>query len=445
MYLRSTPRRNKDGSTVRYLQLAHNVWDPVAKRSKVQVIYNFGREDAANREALARLVASVSRFLDPDAALAAQAEGMEFLASRPLGGIWVLEGLWKRLAIGNTMRRLLKGRRRDAAVERVLFALVANRALAPSSKLAASRWMNNDVLIDGLGEVTDDACYRAMDFLLEITDELEKEVFGQLATLLNLEVDLLFFDTTSTYFETEDADTPVPRDGHGRVLPDGQELPEDGKERGFRSFGKSKDSRDDLPQVVIGMAVTRTGIPVRVWSWPGATGDSALIRQVKDDMRDWTLSKIVWVADRGFVWVPNTVSPYATWAYSWRRPPSLSRRMALISASTGSGSARSGLAWFRARCRRWVLKWASYSARTLRRCRALMMRIRSRSSRRTLPTHRSMIAFIRGACGAVSTTRIPSALNTSSNSPVNLLSRSRIRKRKPPARSPRSSIRLRAC
>src|SRR6185312_10098261 len=71
MYLRSTPRRNKDGSEVRYLQLAHNVWDPQKRRSTVQVVYNFGREDAANREALQRLAASVTRFLDPDAALAA--------------------------------------------------------------------------------------------------------------------------------------------------------------------------------------------------------------------------------------------------------------------------------------------------------------------------------------------------------------------------------------
>ncbi len=69
---------------------------------------------------------------------------------------------------------------------------------------------------------------------------------------------------------------------------------------GFRTYGKSKDSRDDLPQIVIGMAVTREGIPVRVWCWPGNTADSKLIRQVRDDMRDWTLSKIVWVADRGF-------------------------------------------------------------------------------------------------------------------------------------------------
>jgi hypothetical protein len=63
MYLRSTPRRNKDGTVVRYLQLAHNVWDLVAKRSKVQVIYNFAREDTSNREALQRLVASVTRSL----------------------------------------------------------------------------------------------------------------------------------------------------------------------------------------------------------------------------------------------------------------------------------------------------------------------------------------------------------------------------------------------
>ena len=110
MYLRSTPRRNKDGSEVRYLQLAHNVWDPQKRRSAVQVVYNFGREDPASREALQRLVASVTRFLDPHAALAAAAEGLEFTESRPLGGTWVLDALWSRLGIGKEMRRLLKGR-----------------------------------------------------------------------------------------------------------------------------------------------------------------------------------------------------------------------------------------------------------------------------------------------------------------------------------------------
>jgi hypothetical protein len=304
MYLRSTPRRNKDGSEVRYLQLAHNVWDPQLRRSKVQVVYNFGREDHANREALQRLVASVTRFLDPDAALAAAADGLEFTESRPLGGAWALDGLWTRLGIGQEMRRLLKGRRLDDSAERVLFALAANRALAPSSKLAAARWVNEDVMIVGLPVTSDDACYRAMDWLLEIRDDLERKVFDNLADLLSLEVDLLFFDTTSTYFETGQADEPVARDERGEPVTSG-DAGEGAREAGFRTWGKSKDHRDDLPQVVIGMAVTRDGIPVRVWCWPGNTSDSALIRQVKDDMRDWCLSRVVWVADRGFTSAEN--------------------------------------------------------------------------------------------------------------------------------------------
>jgi hypothetical protein len=305
MYLRTTPRRNTDGSVVRYLQLAHNTWDPAAKRSRVQVLYNFGREDANNRAALQRLVASVTRFLDPDQALAATAgEGLAFVESRPLGGTWALEGLWHRLDIDQTMRRLLQGRRLDPSAERVLFALVANRALALSSKLAAAGWVNDDVAVPGLEHTSDDACYRAMDWLLEIHHELEREVFGQVANLLNLEVDLLFFDTTSTYFELDEPDTPIARDQRGHRLPQ----PSDGDgatTAGFRSYGHSKDHRDDLPQIVVGMAVTRTGIPVRVWCWPGNTPDQALIRQVKDDLRDWTLTRVIWVADRGFASAEN--------------------------------------------------------------------------------------------------------------------------------------------
>ena len=300
MYLRSTPRRNKDGSEVRYLQLAHNVWDPAAKRSRVQVVYNFGREDPATREALQRLAASVTRYLEPGKKAAIAADGLEFAESRPLGGTHVLDALWERLSIGPAMRDLLTGRRLDPSAERVLFALTANRALAPSSKLAAARWASEDVLITGLPATTDDACYRAMDWLLEISGALEKEVFERASDLLGLDVDLLFFDTTSTYFQTDRADEPVARDGNGVPAADGG-----GREAGFRTWGKSKDHRDDLPQVVIGMAVTRDGIPVRAWCWPGNTADSALIRQVKDDMRHWSLSRVIWVADRGFTSAEN--------------------------------------------------------------------------------------------------------------------------------------------
>ena len=88
-----------------------------------------------------------------------------------------------------------RGRPRPVEVtERVLFGLVANRALAPSSKLAAADWINHDVHIDGLPQTSDDACYRAMDWLHDVREQLEIGVFHQVANLLNLEVDLLFFD-----------------------------------------------------------------------------------------------------------------------------------------------------------------------------------------------------------------------------------------------------------
>jgi hypothetical protein len=220
--------------------------------------------------------------------------------ARAMGGAYALDGLWRMLGIDTAIRDAVAGTRADPArVERILFALAANRALKPSSKLAATDWIAGDVHIEGLSEVVDEACYRAMDALLGVEDQVARQVYHQVADLLNLEVDLLFFDTTSTYFETADADAPVARDEHGRPRP-GAEPADAVRDSGFRTHGKSKDHRDDLPQVVIGMAVTRTGIPVRVWSWPGNYSDSALIRQVKHDMRDWSLARVVWVADRGF-------------------------------------------------------------------------------------------------------------------------------------------------
>src|SRR5712691_11597997 len=315
MYLRTIQRRNKDGTTVRYLQLAHNEWDPAAKQAKAKVIHSFGREDELDREALARLVRSITRYLDPDQGSEATASPeLAFLRSRPLGGAWVLNELWHTLGIDAAIRELLAERRLDPRAERLIFAMVANRALDPMSKLSALEWAAADVAIPGLGEVGGDpqVFYRAMDFLLQIDEDLALAVYWATADLLNLEVDLLFFDTTSTYFEIEEADPPPAGDKGGAA--EGSEeqagaaqaagkpaLPSKKKKpAGFRSYGNSKDHRGDLPQVVVGMAVTRTGIPIRVWCWPGNTNDSALIRQVKDDLRSWKLGRVVWVGDRGF-------------------------------------------------------------------------------------------------------------------------------------------------
>jgi hypothetical protein len=299
VYVKASSRKTKDGQVIRYLQLAHNEWDSQAGISRTKILHSFGREDELDREGIKRLAGALSRLLDPAAALAVSMPGeLELTSSRPIGGTYVLDQLWQQLGLDAVICRQLAGRKIDLRVERVLFALVANRALAASSKLAATAWIAGDVHIEGLEEISDDACYRAMDYLLTIEPQLAEEAYRQVTDLLNLEVDLLFFDTTSTYFETGEADEPVPRDKDGRRV--AQDSDEAVKEAGFRTHGKSKDSRDDLPQVVVGMAVTRDGIPVRVWSWPGNTGDTDLIRQVRDDIRAWTLSRVVWVADRGF-------------------------------------------------------------------------------------------------------------------------------------------------
>ncbi len=107
-------------------------------------------------------------------------------------------------------------------------------------------------------------------------------------------------DTTSTYFELDVPDEIA--DLQARVDDDGVSRP---LEQGKRAFGHSKDFRTDLPQVVIAMAVTRDGVPVRCWTFPGNTADTLIIRTVKNDLAGWNLSRMVWVADRGFASAAN--------------------------------------------------------------------------------------------------------------------------------------------
>ena len=180
VFVRTSTRRNADGTRVSYLQLAHNEWDPAAKTTRTKVLYSFGRADQLDRAAIERLIGALTRLLgtEPPPAVgpgpgpSVGVPGLAFVESRPLGGAWLLDRLWHRLGIDTLLRRLAGRTRRDPVVERVLFALVANRALAPSSKLAATSWIAHDVHLPGLTgsdyRVSDDACYRAMDWLISV-------------------------------------------------------------------------------------------------------------------------------------------------------------------------------------------------------------------------------------------------------------------------------------
>ena len=179
-----------------------------------KVIHSFGRADQVDRAALARLVTSISRFLTPaEAVAAAHGVEVEVVDSRRIGGSWTLDRIWERLGIGAAIRRVAASRRLDGdAVERVVFALVAQRALEPGSKLAATGWVAERVAIEHLPGCTDDQAYRAMDFLLEALGEVAGEIFASVAHLLNLDLDIIFVDTTSTYWEVDAADALVDLD-----------------------------------------------------------------------------------------------------------------------------------------------------------------------------------------------------------------------------------------
>ncbi len=287
VYIRTTKSRG-----IEYLQLAHNERDS-SGRVQAKILHNFGRKDSLDTEALLRLIGSMTRFLDPeDAAQVRQGLDLEapfeFLGAKSLGGTQLLDGLWQRLGIAGVLKKLAGKREFGGSVERLLFALVANRALASGSKLAAESWMTDVAYVDGLPEVEVQQLYRAMDFLLETRDEIQREVFWSVKNLFNLEVDLIFVDTTSTYFEIEGEDE--------------DELVEAGDDEngGLRKRGYSKDSRSDLAQAVLGFAVTRDGIPVRCWVWPGNTVDVSVVDEVKRDLNDWKLGRVIMVMDTGF-------------------------------------------------------------------------------------------------------------------------------------------------
>jgi hypothetical protein len=278
----------------------------VTRVSTVRVIHNFGRAELVDRAALARLVSSISRFLDPAEAVAAShggvEAGVEVLDCRRLGAAWVLGRIWARVGIDAAIRRVAARRKLDAElVERIIFALVAQRACEPASKLEATKWVAQRVFIEGVDEFGDDAAYRSMDFLLDALGEIAGEVFSSVAHLLNLDLDLVLVDTTSTYWQVEGADELAELAGDGEAA-DGADNP---SESGARRRGHSKDHRPELPQVVIAMAVTRDGIPVRCWTFPGDTADTGIIRTVKDDLDGWGLRRLVWVADRGFACAAN--------------------------------------------------------------------------------------------------------------------------------------------
>jgi transposase len=301
MYLRVTERRNRNGSAVAYYALAENDWNAEARRSETRVIHSFGRADQLDRAALQRLVASINRVIDADAADTLPTRGktavaeIEIDAVFELGVVLAARGLWEDLGIGEAIRTRMSRAGLTAPHETGLFAMAAQRLDDPASKLAcATRWLPDIAWLPEANGIAVDQLYRALDFLAVWSDEIERDVFLKAADLLRLDVDLIFYDTTTAYFEIDEPDEFAEQFAGKLYAP-------------LRQRGHNKEGRDNQPQVIIALAVTRDGMPVRSWVLPGNTADVATVARIKQDLHAWRLGRCLFVGDAGMYSAKNLV------------------------------------------------------------------------------------------------------------------------------------------
>ena len=300
MYLRATQRHNRDGSTVTYYARAEAVWNAAAKRREARVIHSFGRADQVDHAALQRLVRSINRILGEDesrdpAKDATSGGGADIAidAVFALGIPLVARHLWNQLGIGPAIRTCIAKAGLTAPHETALLAMASNRLDDPGSKRGcAERWLADTAWMPEAADLTVDHLYRALDFLSVWTDEIEQAVFLQTADLFRLDVDLIFYDTTTAYFEIDEADE-VEQAWGGRLFAP------------LRRRGHSKEGRDNQPQVIIAMAVTRDGMPVRSWVLPGDTADVSTVARIKAELHAWRLGRCLFVGDAGMYSADN--------------------------------------------------------------------------------------------------------------------------------------------
>jgi transposase len=282
--------RVKRAGFYQYLQIVHSVRQ--GDKVRQQVFGTLGRLDELKASGrLEALIRSGLRHCEKLALIDAHAAGeTQAVTVQRIGPDLVFGRLWKECGIQEVIQSLLQTRRYDFDVERAIYLTVLHRLFASGSDRAAERW-REDYLIAGTERLELHHLYRAMAFLGQeieakgqktlgsprcLKDLIEEELFERRRDLFT-EVDLVFFDTTSLYFEG----------------------------RGGESIGKrghTKDHRPDLYQMVVGMALDVEGRPICCEMWPGNTADVKTLTPIVKRMRErFRLREITVVADRGMV------------------------------------------------------------------------------------------------------------------------------------------------
>jgi hypothetical protein len=283
--------RVKRTGSYAYLQIVESFREKGQVRQRV--LSTVGRLDTLQASGqLDTLMCSGLRFCEKLAVIDAHAAGQtEPVQVQRVGPDLVFSRLWEALKLGTILQRALQSRRYEFDVERAIYLTVVHRLFASGSDRAAERW-RQAYRLPGTETLELHHLYRAMAFLGEplkdqpgarvlgtprcTKDWIEEELFEQRRDLFS-EIDLVFFDTTSIYFEGED----------------GQEI---------GRHGKSKDHRPDLKQMVVGLALDLHGWPLCCELWPGNTADVTTLLPVVNRLRQrFRVRRVCMVADRGMI------------------------------------------------------------------------------------------------------------------------------------------------
>jgi transposase len=284
--------RTKTSGPRTYLQIVENRWED--GRTRQRVVATLGRLDQLQQTGqLDALLVSGARLAQSVLLLSAHAQGqLPTITTRRIGPALIFQRLWQQTGCQRVIEQLLDGRRFEFNVERAIFLTVLHRLFDPGSDRAADKW-RTDYQIEGCEPLQLHHLYRAMAWLGEelpqdqqkgktpfaprcTKDRIEEELFAHRRDLFT-DLQLVFFDTTSIYFE-----------GEG------------GQDIGQRGF--SKDHRPDLYQMVVGAVLDGQGRPICCELWPGNTTDVTTLIPVVDRLRSrFGVRRICIVADRGMI------------------------------------------------------------------------------------------------------------------------------------------------
>ena len=280
MFVKTTRRRRGD-KVYEYLSLVESVRDgsKVGHRTLLRLGEVSALRDSGQLE---RIVAALERHLRRERV---DVEGVAAEGAPGLGAVAAVWTVWQRLGLDGWFSAVGAGRGAKA-LEHAVFAMVANRLVAPCSKRRLVEWTERDVAMpDGWSAPSLDQYYRALDAVASVKEETEAYLYGRLCDLTNLDLRLVCYDLTSTYFE-------------GSTRPSAR-FPS-------RAFGYSRDHRGDRPQIVIGLLCTSDGIPVAHHVFSGDTNDATTLPAILADLAErFAVGRICVVADRGLISAAN--------------------------------------------------------------------------------------------------------------------------------------------